>query len=612
MDPARQLIDLRRRPEALVAAVGVVVLALTYAMVVWNNVLESRSSAGYGWPEDQVVLVTVRWTLTVVLWCSVVWVASRRQARLGHPWRVPAIALGVIALWVVTSWRSDYQQGLLAIAVPWPGPVPGVVSLVLPENDLLSSWAVRPGIVTPFLLAVAVTVVARAAARRATADGRPDPSVPSSAATRTALVVLAPLTVAAVVTATSLLWSRSRREGTSDLVLSMLVDPGARLAVAITAALLLGGTGRVGRVLTGLVTVVAVGPLVLTWWAGAPGEKLAGAALGALAVCLAAAVHPVSTALSRTDRVEPGSAPIDAQPVRGRQVGPAHTAPDLVQPVVGLVLALVVAAFAMLAAEPVLRAAAGDHADSVTRGMVWDEGSGWAWSIGVCLLLTWSATRGLARRGSRFTAAPLVLALAIVVNDALVWHTNELDVRTPLSTAIDPGRYYGSPSWAFTAAAPFVVGALLVVAWWLGRRVAPVAPPPRSALVPAAIVVALPALAAAALVVAVLAVNAGDVITDAQRGQLLTLALMALLVLGFPLLASGGGRAGVVATLAGVLAIPGIMTIPLSSAPLAALAVTGSSLSLVPLARAIARARSRRATTTREIAPVPDRAPAAR
>ncbi|WP_456786469.1 hypothetical protein [Cellulomonas sp. P5_C5] len=606
MDPAHALVDLPRRPAAVIGAVGVVVLVVTYALLAWNNVLEGLMSAGYGWPVDQATLVdlTVRWTLTVVLWCSVVWVASQRQARLGHPWRVPAVAVGVVAVWVATSWKSDYQSGLLAVAVPWPGPVPAVVSLLDPANDLRSFWALRPGIATPVLLAAAVTLVARVAARRATADGGPPPVQPTASARYTALVVLGPPAIAAVAAAVAaaafLLWPSSRYGATTDVVLTVLADPGARLAVAIAAVLLLGGTGRAGWVLTGLVAAVTVGPNALIWWAGAPDEQLAAAALGALALALAAAVHPVAMALSGLGDAEPRA---QAAEVQGRKTA----RPDLVQPLVGLVLALVVAAFAVRAAVPVSRAVAGGHLGLVTLGVLWEAGSDWAWFVGACLLLTWSATRGLTRRGSRFTAVPLVVALTVVVSDALAWHAYERDYRELLPyTVIDPGRLYGSPAWAFTAAAPFVVGAVLVVAWWLGRRVVPVPAPPRSALVPATLVVALPALAFLGFGVAVMVVaGQGELWTGQVVAQLLGLAVLAVLVLGFPLMASGGGRPGVVATFAGVLALPLVLTSPLSAGTVVVLAATGCSLSLVPLARRIERARSPRAPRP-ELGPVHD------
>lgn len=293
-------------PAAVLTAVALGVLTSTYALMSWNDALDQAAAGDYPWPLDpsEVVRSSVGWTLAVVLVCAVTWVATARQSGIGRPWRVPATAIVGIAVWSLAAWGSLHVSYLVdGWYVPWPGPVPVTAYVTDPTDPLSTVLAVRPGALTPVILAAAVLAVGWSGRRHA----RSTPAVEPVRRRRHAVVlgVLGPPIVAAVAAATLLQVDADPYYTTLQRTVDVLVSPGSALVAAVVAALALGGTGRAGWVLLGVVGLAVVGPIVGRWWSGEADNLLATAALGTLAVVLAAAVHPAATAMSRLDDPEP-------------------------------------------------------------------------------------------------------------------------------------------------------------------------------------------------------------------------------------------------------------------------------------------------------------------
>ncbi|MBO9554147.1 hypothetical protein [Cellulomonas sp.] len=294
-------------PAAVVTYVALGTFALTYALMSWNDALDQARAGEWAWPPDPVVFVqdSVRWSLAVALWCAVAWVDGSR-----HRWRVPVLSAVVVAGWSVLAWWSDHvAHQVNGWYVPWPGPVPAT-TYGDPADQYPYETAVvlRPGVVIPLAVVAAVAVTSWLAHRRSRAV--PPPAVPTTRrARRTAMTVLV-LPVVAAVAAASLLQLPPADEYETDLrrYVDVLVSPTFALALAAGAALLLAGRGRAAWVLVVLVGATAVGPLALGWWAGDADGLLGSAALGTIAITLAACVHPMATWLTRLE--EPPPAPL--------------------------------------------------------------------------------------------------------------------------------------------------------------------------------------------------------------------------------------------------------------------------------------------------------------
>jgi len=184
----------------VITAVGLVVLVVTYWQLSWSDALDQATAGAYLWPQDPswFLRASVGWTLAVLLFCAVLWVSTERQTSLGHPWRVPVTAASGIAVWSLAAWRAfavSYRAD--GWYVPWPGPAPATTYLNDPTN-LDANLVVRPGVLTPLVLVVAVAAVAWSARRHAQTTA----SDVNRRAAALALAILGPPVVALVAAAT--------------------------------------------------------------------------------------------------------------------------------------------------------------------------------------------------------------------------------------------------------------------------------------------------------------------------------------------------------------------------------------------------------------------------
>ncbi len=295
--------DTRRRaptPAAVLTCVALGTAAATYALVSWNDALDQADAGQWAWPLDPTTTVrlSTSWALAVTLVCAVVLVAVSRRPDRGRTWLLAgAVAVAVVG-WCAAAWRGT----LVAFRadgwyVPWPGPVAATAYVNDPTDPLAAPLlAPRPGLLTPVVLLAAVAVSAWAGRRTAPRD--PGPAT-RPAARATALSILGAPILAAVVGGTLLQLQPDDYLTAVQRAVAGAVAPGAALTAAVVAALALAGTGRTGWVLLTLVDLAVVGPLVWTWWLGGPDSLLGTAALGTLAIAMAAAVRPVALAVSR-------------------------------------------------------------------------------------------------------------------------------------------------------------------------------------------------------------------------------------------------------------------------------------------------------------------------
>jgi|GEM_PF-1603541 len=291
-------------PAAAVTCAALGTFALTYALLSWNDTLDQAAQGDWAWPlgPGAIARASATWTAWVALWCVVAWVVGRR-----HPWRVPVLSAVVVGGWTVLAWISVQVSYLVTgWYVPWPGPVPGT-AYGEPADTYPYELAtvLRPGVVTPVVVVAAVAATSWLAHRRSRREP-PATAVTTTGARRTAVAVLVLPVVAALVAGSLLqLAPADDYSTTGQRWVAVLVSPAFTLALAVGAALLLGGSGRAGWVLLGPVWLACVGPLVLRWWSGEADTLLGTTALGTVAMALAAAVHPLATALSRLDEPRP-------------------------------------------------------------------------------------------------------------------------------------------------------------------------------------------------------------------------------------------------------------------------------------------------------------------
>jgi len=294
-------------PAAVVTYVALGTFALTYGLMSWSDALAQAEAGEWAWATDPSVFVrdAVPWSLTVAVWSAVAWVVGRR-----HRWRAPVLAVVVVGGWTLLAWLSAHVAiWATGWYVPWPGPVEGTGhGEPAPIYPYESPIVLRPGAVTPVAVVAAVVGTSWLAHRRSRSEP-PAAVVTAPRARRTAIAVLGLPVVAAVVAAALLQLSPDDYLTTAQRLVAVVVSPAFTLALAAGAALLLGGAGRAGRVLVVLVGLTAVGPLALGWLRGGPDALLGSAALGTIAIALAACVHPLGTWLARLEEAPPAPLP---------------------------------------------------------------------------------------------------------------------------------------------------------------------------------------------------------------------------------------------------------------------------------------------------------------
>jgi len=298
-------------------ATGVAVLTIGVATASWALVHISESSARASWaiphltaPDGSALELapmppllasdslrtSIGWTLTVLAWVAVCWVATARQARSGRAW-LPAVVGGVA---LVTQCALAFvPPNRLVAPVSWPGPAQ-------PIHWSVDSWALTladPAALAPVVVLLALTGASRWARRpaRGSAGQRAvEVGVGRAAARRALLVVGVPalalwLGAVAVLVATDVYgWVTAQ----AALLPVAAVEPGGSLLLLVVAAALMSGGGRVGVLMLVAAQVATTAPIVMTWWGGSSDLLLLACALSAGATACAASWYPVARALT--------------------------------------------------------------------------------------------------------------------------------------------------------------------------------------------------------------------------------------------------------------------------------------------------------------------------
>jgi hypothetical protein len=308
----------RARLALTIVNIGAAVAVVTFLLLSWNDGIEQAAMGEYAWAIDPgtFVVEALKWAGTVALWCAVAGVATSGPSGRAHPWRLPVVMTALVCTWALVAWRTMWA--MVRVDVPWLGPAPGLTfgndpygSGSDPFGSGSDPWLLpRPGLATPVLLIAALALSCWTAHRLARATATPPDAWPHARSRLMASAILGPPVLAAAVFAIVLQVSSDEYLTLAERVTGALVSPGARIVLAVVAALLLAGTGRVGWVVLGVVQLWAAGPLVLLWWSGGSDALLATAALSTLATGMAAAVLPTARAIGRLDGAPGGIDPM--------------------------------------------------------------------------------------------------------------------------------------------------------------------------------------------------------------------------------------------------------------------------------------------------------------
>lgn len=247
-----------------------------------------------------------RWTVTVLVSCALLWVATVRQAELHRPWLPVGVGAAIVLSWTATafvvspwSWTPPlwFVHAFLDnggwFDWPWLGPLAGFGQ----------GGGVSPGLAVPvvFLATLGITaVLARRHAARRPVARRPTTGQSRALAL---LIVGVPAVTLWIVSATVLLADPDGRlDAQAGGMLAVpwaqqtFTRPAAVLATALVlaAAFAISGAGRASLVLVPA-QAWAAWPLVTMWWGGGP----SGFALAAVLTSVATALIAVHTPLAR-------------------------------------------------------------------------------------------------------------------------------------------------------------------------------------------------------------------------------------------------------------------------------------------------------------------------
>jgi hypothetical protein len=301
-------------------ATGAAVIAIGIASTSWALVHASESAARASWnawisqltapggsPLDMIaplppvlaaesLRMSIGWTLTVLAWVAVCWVATGRRARNGRAW-LPAAVGGIAVL----------TQGALAFVPPnplvgpasWPGPVEPIDwSVGSSTLGLHNPAALAPVVV---LLAIAgASWWARQPARGSAGRRAVEVGVGRAAARRALLVVGVPALALWLGAVVVLVATDTYGWGTAEAALLPMaaVEPGGSLLLLVVAAALTSGGGRAGALMLVAAQVATTAPIVMLWWGGSSDLLLLACALSAGATACAASWNPVARALT--------------------------------------------------------------------------------------------------------------------------------------------------------------------------------------------------------------------------------------------------------------------------------------------------------------------------
>ena len=267
---------------------------------------------------------STHWTLAVLAWIVVVWLASRARAGRRTVW-VPGVLAGAVVVVRAVVALGPPDTWLTFAVGAWPGPAlpfidsPDQPVALIPGHP---AWAYPPLVLG--LLATAAWLGARAgrlpddpASRHvATTSGR-------GVAMAAAAVGLATLGAVGGAVVADLVQNAAPEVTASDQVVGLVFDLGMPLLTVLSAAALLSGTGWLGT----LATVVVGWPLVVgpfqSWARGGSDLALGRAAGVAVAIAAVALWRPAAV---RASEVLGWPAPSRSSQVGGAPM-PGHGGP---------------------------------------------------------------------------------------------------------------------------------------------------------------------------------------------------------------------------------------------------------------------------------------------
>ncbi|PVU81673.1 hypothetical protein DDP54_15315 [Cellulomonas sp. WB94] len=297
-------------------AAGVAVLVLGVATASWALVHASESSARAAWevphltaPDGSPLVLapmppvlasdslrtSLGWTLTVLAWVAVCWVATAHQARTGRPW-LPVV-VGAAALGAQCS-LAFVPASPLVSPLSWPGPAQ-------PIDWSVDGWALT--LADPAALAPVVVLIALVGARwwalraaRESNDATRADRVSRPAARRALLAVGVPALALWLGAVAVLVGTEAYGWGTAEAALlpTAAVEPGGSLLLLVVAAALVSGAGRVGALALLAAQVATTAPIASMWSGGSSDLLLLACALSAGAMACAACWYPVARALA--------------------------------------------------------------------------------------------------------------------------------------------------------------------------------------------------------------------------------------------------------------------------------------------------------------------------
>ncbi|CAN5380176.1 hypothetical protein BH11ACT1_BH11ACT1_11010 [soil metagenome] len=298
-------------------ATRVAVLALGVATASWAVVHASESAARAAWtvhhltapdgsplalaPMPPVLVgdslrMSLDWTLTVLAWVAVCWVATARQGRAGRPW-LPVV-VGAVALATQCALAFAPPNPLVS-PVAWPGPAQ-------PIDWTVDGWALT--LADPAALAPVVVLVALVGSRwwalRPVRDSvgatRVEGGVGRATVRRALLAVGVPALALWLGAVAVLVATDTYGWGTSEAALLPMaaVEPGGALLLLVVAGALISGAGRLGALAMLAAQVATTAPVVVMWSGGSSDLLLLACALSAGATACAACWYPVARALT--------------------------------------------------------------------------------------------------------------------------------------------------------------------------------------------------------------------------------------------------------------------------------------------------------------------------
>jgi hypothetical protein len=235
---------------------------------------------------------SIGWTLTVLAWAAVCWLATSLLRRSGRG-RLPA-TVGSLAVALQCA-LAIAPLPWLVTGVSWPGPTqPFTLSTGELSLDLRD-----PSILAPVVVVLAL-VVAAWWATPGSAPARPDPSPRLRQATRRALLVVGVPAVGLWLGAVTALVGTGAHDWAtrSSWLPAAAVEPGGSLALVIAAAIATSGGGRAQAVVLAGAQLAVTVDLVCAWSRGGSDLLLLASALSAGATACAAAWRPAARALA--------------------------------------------------------------------------------------------------------------------------------------------------------------------------------------------------------------------------------------------------------------------------------------------------------------------------